>query len=160
MKKVLIVLALVALAVLPVAAKKGIEAVGVEVGEPTGITILFPIENKKLDGYATAAFRFGSTNSVDVLAGGQYEVTTFKIEKAKFGVNAGLEAGLSVILGEGGGVGVSGRGTVSVDYDWTWKNVGDFTAYLRAGLGYGVRFSSDVSGAISFCAALGLVYHL
>ena len=71
MKKVLIVLALVALAIVPVAAK-GVAAIGIELGQPTGITFDYKIDNK-WDGYVTGAFGFGSQSYIDVVVGGQYQ---------------------------------------------------------------------------------------
>ena len=159
MKKVLIVLALVALAIVPVAAK-GIGAIGLEAGNPSGVTFDYKIDNK-WDGYATIGFGFVGGNYLDFVVGGQYQAGSFEIGKAEFGVNVGLQAGGILWFGENGGFGVSVRGTGSVSYDWTWKNVGDFTAYIRLGAGVGIGFAGDHAGAgFSFSGALGLVYHL
>lgn len=159
MKKVIIVLALIAMVVLPVAAKKSIGAVGLELGQPTGVTFNYDLDDN-WDGYATVAFGLGGTSHVDALVGGQYKITEFKIEKAKFDVNVGVQAGAKIFFGDANGVVVAVRGTGAVSYDWTWKEVGDFTAYLRMGLGYGIALSENVAGGIDFAAALGLVYHL
>ena len=158
MKKVLIVLALVALAIVPVAAK-GVAAVGLELGQPTGITFNYDID-KKWDGYATVAFGFGKASYINALVGGQYKVTDLQIGKADFDVNVGLQAGALFWFGEAKGVSIAARATGAVSYDWTWKNVGDFTAYIRLGIGYGFAISDGAKGGISWSAALGCVYHL
>ncbi len=166
MKKAIVIIALIAMIIAPVAAasilpsqQKGGFAVGLELGQPTGITFDYKIDSK-WDGYITAAFGFGNVSYIDAILGGQYKVTEFKIDKAAFDVNVGLQAGANFVLGESKGVRIAVRGTGSVSYDWTWKNVGDFTAYLRAGVGYAIALSDSVSGGISWNAALGCVYHL
>lgn len=159
MKKVLIVLALVALAIVPVAAK-GVAAIGLELGQPTGITFDYKIDNK-WDGYVTGAFGFGSQSYIDVVIGGQYQAGTFEIGKAEFGVNVGLQGGAIIWLGDANGISIAARATASVSYDWTWKNVGDFTVYLRGALGVGIGLTENHGGVgLSGAGALGLVYHL
>jgi small basic protein len=167
MKKAIVIIALVAMIIVPVAAKsilpdsnKGGFAIGIELGEPTGITFDYKIDSK-WDGYITAAFGFGSNSGyIDAVLGGQYKVTDFKIDKAKFDVNVGVQAGALIYLGDASGIAIAARGTGSISYDWTWKNVGKFTAYLRAGVGYAIGLSESVSGGVTFNAALGCVYHL
>ncbi|MBO4394596.1 MAG: hypothetical protein J5800_09665 [Spirochaetales bacterium] len=161
MKKVIIVLALVALAIVPLAAK-GAAAVGVELGQPTGITFRYDMDGK-WDGYATVAFRFGSKSAAIAAAiGGEYKVTDFNIDKAKFNVNVGIQSGAYIGIGDNSGhITVPVLGTGSVSYDWTWKNVGDFTAYIRLGLGIAIGLGTDGGGlGFGFAGALGLVYHL
>ena len=166
MKKAIVIIALIAMIIVPVAAKsilpsseKGGFAVGLELGQPSGITFDYKIDSK-WDGYITAAFGFGSNSYIDAVLGGQYKVTDFNIDKAKFDVNVGLQAGALIYLGNANGIALAFRGTGSISYDWSWKNVGDFTAYLRAGVGYAIGLSESVSGGITFNAALGCVYHL
>ena len=166
MKKAIVIIALIAMIIVPVAAKsilpsseKGGFAVGLELGQPSGITFDYKIDSK-WDGYITAAFGFGSNSYIDAVLGGQYKVTDFNIDKAKFDVNVGLQAGALIYLGDANGIALAFRGTGSISYDWSWKNVGDFTAYLRAGGGYAIGLSESVSGGITFNAALGCVYHL
>ena len=158
MKKVVIILALVALTIVPLAAK-GVGAIGLELGQPTGITIRYDMEGK-WNGYATGAFRFGNTSAVAIAVGGEFKVSDFNIDKAKFLVNAGIQSGVYIWMGDASGISVPILGTVSLSHDWTWKNVGDFTVYLRAGLGYAIAIGENISGGIAFNAALGLVYHL
>lgn len=157
MKKVIIILALVALAIVPLAAK-GVGAIGLELGQPTGITIRYDMDGK-WNGYATGAFRFGNTSAIAIAVGGEFKVSDFNIDKAKFLVNAGIQSGVYIWTGDVSGLSIPVLGTVSVSYDWTWKNVGDFTAYLRAGLGYAIGIGENISGEIAFNAALGMVYH-
>ena len=157
MKKALIVLALVALAIVPVAAKGF--GIGLEAGTPSGVTFAYDLDDK-WEGYATVGFGFVGGNALDFVVGGQYKVTDFNIEKAQFEVKVGLQAGGILWLGDNGGFGISVRGTGAVSYDWTWKNVGDFSAYLRLGAGVGIGFSGDHAGAgFSFSGALGCVYY-
>ncbi len=166
MKKAIVIIALVAMIIAPVAAKsifpsqqKSGFRLGLEAGQPSGITFGYKIDNK-WDGYITAAFGFGNAGYIDAVLGGQYKVAEFKINKEVFDVNVGLQAGANFVLGESKGVKLAARGTASVSYDWTWKNVGDFTAYLRAGVGYAFALSDSVTAGISYNAALGCVYHL
>ena len=166
MKKAIVIIALVAMIIVPVAAKsvlpsteKGGFAVGLELGQPTGITFDYKIDSK-WDGYITAAFGFGNVSYIDAVVGGQYKVTDFNIDKAKFDVNVGVQAGVNILLGENSGFALAIRGTGSVSYDWTWKNVGDFTAYLRAGVGAKIALSDSLTSGLSWNAALGCVYHL
>ncbi len=154
MKKVLIVVALVALAIVPVAAKGF--GVGLEAGNPSGVTLAYDID-EKWDGYATIGFAFVG-GGLDAVVGGQYEVANFEIGKAEFDVNVGLQAGVYTNFKS---LGLAVRGTGAIDYDWTWKDVGDFTAYLRAAFGVGIGLTGDYAGAgFSWAGALGCVYYL
>ncbi len=158
MKKVFIVLALVVLAIVPVAAK-GVMGVGLEAGNPSGVTFDYKID-EKWEGYTTVGFAFVGGKALDFVVGGQYKVTDFNIGKAQFDVKVGLQAGGILWLGDNSGFGIAVRGTGAVVYDWTWKNVGDFSAYIRLGLGVGIGVSGNHSGAgFSFSGALGCVYH-
>lgn len=153
MKKVIIVLALVAMAVLPIAAK-GIGAIGVEAGYPaTGVTFDYKIDNK-WDGYATVGLNYGG--ALQVVVGGQYKAAEFKIEKAKFDVNVGAQAGAMI----SSSVVVLANVTGSISYDFKIKDLGSFTTYLRLGIGAGIAISSSVTAGLETCGALGLVYHL
>lgn len=157
MKKVLIVLALVALAIVPVAAK-GVGAIGLELGSPSGVTFNYDI-NDKWDGYATIGFGFIGDQTVRFAVGGQYKVAEFNIEKAEFDVNVGLQSGATIYLGDNVYFGVPILATGAVSYDWTWKDVGDFTAYIRLGLGIGLVFGDSVGAGFDGAGALGCVYH-
>jgi hypothetical protein len=158
MKKVLIVLALVVLAVVPVMAKEGF-ALGIELGQPSGVTFGYKV-NDKWDGYVTAAVGFGKVSYLDAVAGAQFKVTDFEIGKAKFDVNVGGQAGINYTFDGTNTLAIAVRGTGSVSYDWTWKDVGDFTAYIR--LAAGVRFKVLGDGSLdlfNWAGALGCVYH-
>lgn len=158
MKKVFMIIALVAMIMLPAIAKTGL-AVGLEAGEPSGVTVAYKV-NDKWDGYATVGFGFIGGNFIDAVIGGQYKVTEFTISSAKFDVNAGAQVGTLIFLGDAKGVAIAARVTGQVAYDWTWENVGDFTAYLRAGIGAKFILSGDNAGVgLSWNAALGCVYH-
>ena len=157
MKKVLIVLALVALAVVPVAAK-GVAAIGLEAGSPSGVAFTYDIDDK-WDGYATIGFGFIGDQTVRFAVGGQYKVTDFEIGKAEFDVNVGLQTGASIYLGDNVYIGIPVLATGSIDYDWTWKDVGDFTAYFRLGLGARFAFADGFGIGFDGAGALGLVYH-
>lgn len=175
MKKVIVILALVAMIIVPVAAKsvlptsvlptsvlptqKSSFAVGIELGQPAGITVNYDIDSK-WDGYITAAFGFGKPYYIDAVLGGQYKVGEIKIDKAKIDVNVGLQAGANIVLGDNPGVKLAFRGTGSLSYDWKWKDVGDFTVYLRGGCGYAIALSKSATSGISWNAALGCVYHI
>ena len=159
MKKIVIVLALVALAIIPLAAK-GVAAVGLELGQPTGITFRYDMDGK-WNGFATVAFRFGSGSSAIAAAvGGEYKVTDINIDKAKFNVNVGLQSGAYIYVGNASGIAIPILAIGSVSYDWSWKNVGDFTAYIRLGIGYAIGIGDGIDGGLAWTAALGCVYHL
>ena len=158
MKKTIIVIALVVLALVPVMAKEGF-TLGIELGDPSGVTFGYKI-NDKWDGYVTAALGFGKNLYLDAVAGGQYKITDFNIDKAKFDVNVGAQVGVNVMFGEASALGIAVRGTGSVSYDWTWKDVGDFTAYLRLALGARFWLTNEPSlSMFSWAGALGCVYH-
>ena len=158
MKKALIVIALIVLALVPVMAKDGF-ALGIELGEPTGVTFGYKVDDK-WDGYVTAAVGFGKVSYLDAVCGAQFKVTDFKIGKAQFDVNVGGQAGINLLFGDANALAIAVRGTGSVSYDWTWKNVGDFTAYLRLALGARIKVSGEASlDTFSWAGALGCVYH-
>jgi len=158
MKKALIVIALIVLALVPVMAKDGF-ALGIELGEPTGVTFGYKVDDK-WDGYVTAAVGFGRVSYLDAVCGAQFKVTDFKIGKAQFDVNVGGQAGINLLFGDANALAIAVRGTGSVSYDWTWKNVGDFTAYLRLALGARFKVSGEASlDTFSWAGALGCVYH-
>lgn len=158
MKKALIVIALIVLALVPVMAKEGF-ALGIELGEPTGVTFGYKVDDK-WDGYVTAAVGFGKVSYLDAVCGAQFKVTDFKIGKAQFDVNVGGQAGINLLFGDSNALAIAVRGTGSVSYDWTWKNVGDFTAYLRLALGARFKVSGEASlDTFSWAGALGCVYH-
>ena len=158
MKKALIVIALIVLALVPVMAKDGF-ALGIELGEPTGVTFGYKVDNK-WDGYVTAAVGFGKVSYLDAVCGAQFKVTDFKIGKAQFDVNVGGQAGINLLFGDANALAIAVRGTGSISYDWTWKNVGDFTAYLRLALGARFKVSGEASlDTFSWAGALGCVYH-
>ena len=159
MKKALVIIALIAMVVVPVAAKKSVGAIGLEAGAPSGITFNYDLEDK-WDGYATVGFGFVGGQYIDVVIGGQYKVDDFKIDKAKFDVNVGLQAGADIFLGESSGFAITVRGTASVSYDFKIKDVGDFTTYLRLAGGVGIGLGNEVNIFPSWVAALGLVYHI
>lgn len=159
MKKTLIVLALVVLAIVPVAAK-GSFGVGLELGAPVGVTFNYDLKGTKVDweGYTTVGFGFIGGNNLDAVVGAQIKVVDFQISKAKFDVKVGAQAGAIVPFGEGP-FGVSLRGTAAISYDWLWKNVGNFTAYLRVAPGVKFTFAGGFDAAFNIAGALGLVYH-
>ena len=157
MKRILIVLALVAMVIMPVAAR-GNFSVGLEAGQPSGVTFGYQI-NDKIDGYVTGAFGFGSTSYIDAVAGAQYKVTSFSIKGVDFDVLAGAQIGALFYLGDASGVALTARATGTVAYNWTWEKVGDFTAYLRAGIGARFGLSGEAKTGLSWNAALGCVYH-
>ena len=141
---------------MPLAAKNF--SVGLEAGQPSGITFGYQI-NDKLSTYVTGAFGFGSTNYIDAVAGAQYKVIDFTIKNAKFDVLAGVQAGALFYLGDASGIALAARGTATIAYNWTWNKVGDFTAYLRGGIGARFKLSGDTTTGLSWNAALGCVYH-
>ena len=161
MKKVLIVLALVALVLVPVAAK-GATAIGGEFGEPTGITFRYDMEDK-WDGYATVGGSFwGSHGYLNAAVGAEIKVADFNIDKAKFNVNVGAQVGFDFSFNKDYAyTAIAARGTGSVSYDFTINNKSDFTAYIRLGLGARFKLSGEADiNLFSLAGVLGLVYHL
>lgn len=156
MKKVLIVLALVALVLVPVAAsnKKTISGIGGEAGYPAaGLTVTFDF-SEKLDGYATAGYWYGGY--AEVLAGAQGKIADFKIGDEVFDVKLGGLVGAQI----GGSLRLIVAFTGAVSYDFSINNNADFTAYLRLGPGVSFRFGEEQLIHADFVGALGLVYHL
>ena len=154
MKKFFIILALVALVMLPVVA--GNFAVGVEAGMPAGVTVDYQVSGK-IDVYATGAFGYVGGTYIDAVIGGQYKLTTFSIKDANFDVLAGLQGGALFYLGNTNGVSLTARATATLAYNWN-----KFTAYLRGGIGakYGLSGSDAKKFSLGWSAALGCVYHI
>ena len=157
MKKFFIVLALVMMVVTPVVAR-GNFSVGIEAGQPSGIVFGYQI-NDKIDVYATGSFGYVGGTFIDAALGAQYKVADFAIKGTDFRVSAGLQSGALFYVGDTKGIALSVRATGAVLYDWTWEKVGDFTAYLRAGIGARFGISGDATTGLSWNAALGCVYH-
>lgn len=157
MKKFFIVLALVMLVMAPVVAKEGF-TVGIEAGQPSGITFGYQI-NDKINVYLTGGLGFGTINYIDAAIGGQYKVFDFTVGTANFDVLAGVQAGALFYLENTKGIALAARGTAAIAYNWTWGKLGDFTAYLRGGIGARFKLSGDVTTGLSWNAALGCVYH-
>ena len=161
MKKVLIVLALVALVLAPVAAK-GATAVGGEFGEPTGATFRYAMEDK-WDGYVTVGGSFwGSHGYLNAAAGAEIKVAEFNIDKAKFNVNVGAQVGFDFSFNKDYAyTAIAARGTASVSYDFSFNNKSDWTVYIRLGAGAKFKLSGEAElNLFSLSGVLGLVYHL
>ena len=158
MKKVLIVLALVALVLVPVAAEKA-TYVGGEVGYPMGVTFGFRGE-KGTSLYLTAGAGLGNPLYIDVVAGMEFKVAEFKIESETFDVNAGAQAGADIWFGDYNALAIAVRGTIGVSYDW--KKI-DWTTYTRLGLGARFKVAGGDEAKFnpfSWSFVLGMVYHL
>ena len=158
MKKVLIVLALVALVLVPVAAEKA-TYVGGEIGYPMGVTFGFRGE-KGTSLYLTAGAGYGRTTYFDIVAGMEFKVGEFKIDTEVFNMNAGVQAGIDLWLGDPSAMAVAVRGTFGISYDW--KKI-DWTTYTRLGLGARFKVAGGDEAKFnpfSWSFVLGMVYHL
>ncbi|MBP5552263.1 MAG: hypothetical protein J6X41_02675 [Spirochaetales bacterium] len=161
MKKVLIVLALVALVLVPVAAEKA-TYVGGEVGYPMGVTFGFRGE-KDWNLYLTAGldvFSLGKQLYGDVVGGMELKVGSFEIGSEEFNMNAGAQVGLDFWAGDYKAMAISVRGTFGISYDW--KDI-DWTTYFRAGLGVRFKISGSDDAKVNLFSdsfVLGMVYHL
>ena len=158
MKKVLIVLALVALVLIPVAAK-GAATIGGEVGYPMGITFGFKGE-KGTNLYITAGFAPGAQAYIDAVAGMEFKVGEFNIDKAKFNVNAGAQAGIDFWLGDYNAMAIAARGTIGISHDF--EKI-DWTIYFRAGVGVRFKIAGNEDAKVNLFSesfVIGMVYHL
>ena len=157
MKKALIVLALVVLALVPVMAK-GATAIGGEAGYPaSGFTINFDLRDN-MDGFATIGFWYAG--GLEALVGGQVKVADIKIDNAKFFVSAGAEAGIMFGFGNDVRTKVIIAATGSFNYNFKVDNA-NFRTYLRLGPGVSFKFDSEgAKPAFDFIGAVGLVYYL
>jgi len=156
MKKALIVLALVVLALVPVMAK-GATAIGGEAGYPaSGVTVNFDV-NDKIDGFATVGFWYAG--GLEAIVGGQVRIVDFNIDKAKFFVSVGAEAGGLISFKDGVSTKVIVAATGSLNYNFSIEKA-DFRTYLRLGPGVSFTFNDGVKPAFDFIGALGLVYYL
>ena len=157
MKKALIVLALVVLALVPVMAK-GATAIGGEAGYPaSGFALNFDFSDN-VDGFATVGFWYDG--GLEALIGGQVKVLDFSIDKAKFFLSVGGEAGVLFGFTRDAGIKVVAAGTVSLNYNFKVDNA-RFRTYLRLGPGVSVKFNNEgTKFAPDFIGALGLVYYL
>jgi len=157
MKKALIVLALVVLALVPVMAK-GTTAIGGEAGYPaSGFTVNFDVNNN-IDGFATVGFWYDG--GLETLVGGQVKVLDFSIDKAKFFVSVGGEVGVLFGFKADTGTKVVAAFAASLNYNFKVDNA-KFRTYLRLGPGVSFKFNSDgAKPAFDFIGAIGLVYYL
>lgn len=157
MKKALIVLALVVLALVPVMAK-GATAIGGEAGYPaSGLSVNFDFNND-IDGFATVGFWYDG--GLEAIIGGQVKVLDFSVEKAKFFLSVGGEAGVLLGFRRDTGTKIIAAGTVSLNYNFKVDN-SRFRTYLRLGPGVSVKFNHEgTKFAPDFIGALGLVYYL
>lgn len=156
MKKVVIVLALVVLVLVPVAAK-GIGAIGLEAGDPSGITWKFDI-NKKWEGYAILGLGF--RGYLDAALGSQYKITEFQAGKLTFDVKVGGQVAALMHFGTYGYTQLAVRGTGAICYNFSIENTGDFTVYLRLALGPSFRLTNSFGVDFGWTSALGCVYYL
>mgnify|MGYP004445184507 FL=1 len=161
MKKAIIIVALVAMVLIPVAAK-GVEVkgIGVEVGNFSGISVQFAVD-QKWTGIASgnmmisdSAFSFGGS------IGATYNYGTVKLGKGlnvtKFPHNAGLICGVYFTKGA---IAIVPQALAEVAYDFSIDKL-DFEAFLRVSGGASVAITdSGVNfGFPVFGAALGLLY--
>ena len=161
MKRFLTVCILITVVLFSIVAKEGFK-VSFEVGRPLGISIGYQI-NDKIDAYLTGSFGFGSRNFVDEVIGVQYKVTSFSIKTSTFNVLTGVQVGATQFFkneDRGDGIILVTRVTGALTYDWTWKNVGDFSVYLKTGLGTGFRLTGDTSTCFSWNVVLGCSYYI
>jgi hypothetical protein len=94
MKKLVLLLILLVAVLSPAAAAKGDISAGLALGQPSGITGTYELEDQlSVDGLV--AFRFGS-NSVYLRAVASYEITEFAIEDLKFYPYAGAGVGFNI----------------------------------------------------------------
>ena len=103
MKKVLLVLLLVALALVPATAAERASktdlAVGLNLGTNSGVGVQYRMNDFDLIGNLGFGFIGGSNLSFDAAA--NYKVTEFNIDKAQFDVTVGGGVAMAVPLGEG-----------------------------------------------------------
>lgn len=110
MKKLVLLLILLVAVLSPAAAAKGDISAGLALGEPSGITGRYVLEDKlSIDGLA--AFSFVG-NSLYLRATAAYEIAEFAIEDLKFYPYAGGGVGMSI----GGGFGLDIVAPVGVSY--------------------------------------------
>ena len=152
MRKFFIILALVALVMLPVMA--GSFAIGLEAGMPAGVTVDYQVSDKT-DIYTTAAFGYVGKTYIDTVVGIQRKVANFSIKSATFDVLAGIQAGMLFYVGDYKGADLVARLTGTVAYNWN-----KFTAYLRGGIGGRLELTNEAKIGLSWSAALGCTYHL
>ena len=152
MRKFFIILALVALVMLPVMA--GSFAIGLEAGMPAGVTVDYQVSDK-VDIYTTAAFGYAGKTFIDTVVGAQYKITSFSIKDVNFDVLAGIQSGMLFYVGDFKGADFVTRLTGTVAYNWN-----KFTAYLRGGIGGRLELTDKAKIGLSWSAALGCTYHL
>ena len=159
MKRFIVIIALIAMLIVPAAAKGSFAiGAGIEAGQPMGITVDYQYSDVT-DIYAVGGFGFGPANYIDVAVGAQRNVTGFSIKDAWFDVSIGCQLGALFYFNDAKTFALDSRVTAALSYDWTWKNVGDFTAYLRGGAGLKFDISGGTSVALAWSSTLGCIYH-
>ncbi len=141
-KKLLTVVALIALVMVPTFAKSSDMSAGLALGTINGVGFKYNVDKD---------ITVGGTLGFDIIEGtlnaegfGLYKISEFQIEKENFDVNAGAGASLNVPLKTGGAFSVSVLGMGEVSYSLDNKDFPlDFLLRLEPGIGMTFANSFD-----------------
>lgn len=154
-KKLLTVIALVALVMVPSFAKSSDMSAGLALGTINGVGFKY---------YVDKDLTVGGTVGFDVIDGnlngeafGLYKVSEFQIEKEKFDVNAGLGAAVNIPLSSGSSFGVSALGMGEVSYSFDNKDL-PIDVLLRLEPGVSFTFASTLEVGFAFQGSIQGLY--
>lgn len=158
MKKIFIVLTLVAIVFLPAVAKSNF-AIGLEMGQPSGVTFVYSI-NDKINVYTSTSIGFRKTPYIDIHAGYQNMIASFNIKETKFNINGGVQVGGIFCTGDSSDILLTVKGIASISHSWSLETSGDFTAYVRGGIGAGFKIKGRGNNVnLDWTTVLGCIYH-
>lgn len=144
-KKLLTVVALMALVMIPTFAKSSDMSAGLAVGTINGVGFKYKVD-KDITAGGTVGFDVLSGN-INIEAFGLYQVSEFSIEKEDFDVNAGLGAAANVPL-SGGDFSLSVLGMGEVSYSFEGDLPIDLLLRLEPGLGLAFANSTVTPGFV------------
>lgn len=151
MKKTLIILALIAMVIVPVAAVELEDfQVGLEAGYPgLGLTGVYELKD---DFDITASVNYNWGKALNIKVGALHDIVAFKVtDNVVFPVKVGAETIVNIAKGN---FWVGALALGSVNYDFQIKDL-DFTAFVRLGLG----LKTEKNKYFAFDGVLGCVYH-
>ena len=154
-KKLLTVVAMIALVMIPTFAKSSDMSVGLAVGTINGVGFKYKVD-KDITAGGTVGFDIISGN-INAEAFGLYKVSEFSIEKEDFDVNVGVGASANIPL-SGNSFSLSALGMGEVSYSFEGDLPIDLLLRLEPGVGF--TFGNSVVADFVMQASLQALWRL
>lgn len=155
-KKLLTVVALIALVMVPNFAKSSDMSVGLALGTINGVGFKYNVDKDITVGGTLGFDLIGGTLNAEGF--GLYKVTEVQVDKLDFDINAGAGASLNVPL-SGGAFSLSVLGMGEASYSFDSKDY-PIDLLLRLEPGIGMTFSSGVKAAFVMQASVQALWRL